>query len=108
MGRFTPIIGSSAGMEGFRVKYHIPHGVALQLCALNQVLTHRNKGKVVIPMITFIEGGLTLPMDRVTRDYLIAHRLCPHQCALNLFRILGSVYALNKHMGLNLTWHDVV
>ena len=54
MGRFTPIIGSPTGMEGFRVKYHIPHGVALQLCALNQVLTHRNKGEVVIPMITFI------------------------------------------------------
>ena len=26
----------------------------------------------------------------------------------NLFRILGSVDALNEHMGLNLTWHDVV
>ena len=26
----------------------------------------------------------------------------------NLFRILGSVNALNEQMGLNLTWHDVV
>ena len=108
MGRFAHLADSPTGMEGFKVKYHIPQGVSLRYCTLDQVLTHRNKGKVVIPMITFIEGGLTLPMDRVTRDYLIAHRLCPHQCALNLFRILGSVYALNKHMGLNLTWHDVV
>ena len=59
-------------------------------------------------MIAFIEGGMTLPMGWVTRDYLIAHRLCPHQCTPNLFRILGCVDALNEHMGLNLTWHDVV
>ena len=59
-------------------------------------------------MIAFIEGGMTLPMGKVTRDYLITHRLCPHQCAPNLFRILGSIDALNEHIGLNLTWHYVV
>ena len=59
-------------------------------------------------MITFIEGGMTLPMGRVTQDYLISHRLCPHQCAPNLFRVLGSMDALKEQMGLALTWHDVV
>ena len=108
MGRFAHLVDSPTGMEGFRAKHHIPQGVSLRYYTPDQVLTHRNKREVVIPMIAFIEGGLTLPMDKVTRDYLIAHRLCPHQCAPNLFRILGSVYALNKHMGLNLTWHDVV
>ena len=34
--------------------------------------------------------------------------LTPHQCAPNLFRVFGSVDALNKQMGLGLTWHDVV
>ena len=59
-------------------------------------------------MIVFIEGGMTLPMGRITRDYLIAHRLCPHQCAPNMFRILGRVDALNEHLQLGLIWHDVV
>ena len=59
-------------------------------------------------MIAFIERGITLPMGRVTRDYLIAHRLYPHQYAPNLFRVLGSMDALNEQMGLNLTWHDVI
>ena len=59
-------------------------------------------------MIAFIEEGMTLPMGRVTRDYLINYRLCPHQCAPNLFRVLGSIDALNEQMGLRLTWHDVV
>ena len=59
-------------------------------------------------MVSFIERGMRLSMGRVTRDYLIAHRICPHQCTPNLFRVLGSVDALNKQMGLGLTWHDVV
>ena len=59
-------------------------------------------------MIAFIEGEMRLPMSRVTRDYLIAHRICPHQCVPNLFRVLGSIDALNEQMGLGLTWHDVV
>ena len=64
--------------------------------------------EVVIPMIAFIEGGMTLPMGRVTRDYLRNHMLCPHQCAPNLFRILEVIDALNQHLGLGLTWLDVV
>ena len=42
-----------------------------------------------------------------TRDYLRAHKLAPTQCAPNMFRILGSVDALNEKMGLGLTHHDV-
>ena len=59
-------------------------------------------------MIAFIEGGMTLLMGRITRDYLRNHRFCPQQCAPNLFRILGAVDTLNRHLGLGLTWYDVV
>ena len=59
-------------------------------------------------MIAFIEGGMTLPMGRITKDYLCNHRICPYQCASNLFKILGNVDALNEHLGLRLTWHDIV
>ena len=62
---------------------------------------------MVNPMIAFIEGGMRIPIGRVTRDYLIAHRLSPTQCAPNMFRILGSIDALNEKMGLNFTHHDV-
>ena len=59
-------------------------------------------------MIAFIEGRMTFPMGGITRDYLIAHKLCPHQCVPNTFRILGCVDAFNEHLRLGLTWHDVV
>ena len=79
MGRFKHFVDSPFGMEGFRAKYRISQGVALQYCAPDQILTNREVGEVVIPMIAFIEGGITLPIGRVTRDYLINHRLNFHQ-----------------------------
>ena len=77
MGRFKHLVDSPAGMEGFRAKYPIPQGVSLQYCPPNRILTNREVGEVVIPIIAFIEGGMTLPMGRITRDYLINHRLTP-------------------------------
>ena len=107
MGRFKYLVDSPASMESFRVKYKIPLGVGLQHYPLDSVLMDRKECEVVIPMIAFIEGGMTLPMSRITRDYLLNHRLCPHQCAANMFRVLGCVDALNDQMNLGLTWHDI-
>ena len=42
----------------------------------------------------------------VTKDYLRHFRLAPTQCAVNVFRILDYVDALNENMGLRLT-HNV-
>ena len=82
--------------------------MGLRCCSTEQIVIDRETGEVIIPIIAFIEGGITLPMSRITRDYLIAHRLCPHQCTPNMVRILGCVDALNEHLQLGLTWHDVV
>ena len=46
-------------------------------------------------------------MRPMVRDYLRHFRLAPIQCIINMFRILGSVDALNEQMGLRLTHHDV-
>ena len=66
MGRFKHLVDSSTGMEGFRANYHIPQGVALRYCVLNQIVTDRKEGEVVIPMTVFIERGMTLPTGKVT------------------------------------------
>ena len=58
-------------------------------------------------MIVFIEGGIRILMGRAIKDYLIAYRLVPTQCAANMFKIVGSVDALNEKMGVNLTHYDV-
>ena len=78
MGRFKHLVDTLVGIEGFRAKYRIPQGVVLEYCPPNRVLTNRDVGQVIIPMIAFIEGGMMLPMGRITRDYLINHRLTPY------------------------------
>ena len=58
-------------------------------------------------MIAFIEGGMTIPMGKITMSYLRFFRLSLTQCAPNMFRVLGSIEVLNERMDLNLTHHDV-
>ena len=74
-------------IEIFKEKYHIPQEVSLRYYPPEGVAIERNVGEVVIPMIAFIDEGMTLPMGGITRDYLRNHRLCPQQCAPNLLRI---------------------
>ena len=57
---------SPAKIEVFKDKYHIPQVVALRYCSPEQIVSHREEGEVIISMITFIEGGMTLPMGRIT------------------------------------------
>ena len=78
MGRFKNLIDTSADIEGFRARYRIPQGVVLEYCPSEGVLTNREVGQVVIPMIAFIEGGMTLPIGRITQNYLFNHRLTPY------------------------------
>ena len=103
MGRFASLVDSSSKIELFKERYHIPQEVGLRYCSTEQIVTNREVGEVIIPIIAFIEDGMTLPMGRITRDYLINHKLYPHQCAPNMFRILGCVDALNEHIQLGLT-----
>ena len=52
-------------MEAFRAKYRIPQGVVLEYCPPEGVLTDKEVGQVIIPMIVFIEGGMALPTRRI-------------------------------------------
>ena len=107
MGRFEYLVDSPSQIEKFRAAYRIPQEVGLRYCSTGGLLLAREVGEVIIPIIAFLEGGMTIPMGEVTRSYLTAHRLSPEQCAPNTFRILGAIDDLNRHLGLGLTWHDV-
>ena len=106
MGRFERLVKNPALIELFKEKYHIPQEVSIRYCSPKVLAFNREVGEVTIPMIAFI-GGMIIPMGRITRDYLRAHRLCPQQCAPNFFRVLGAIDALDRHLGLGLTWYDV-
>ena len=78
MGRFESLVNSPSKIELFKEKYHIPQEMGLRYCSTEQIVIDREVGEVIIPIIAFIEGGITLPIGRITRDYLLNHRLCPH------------------------------
>ena len=107
MGRFKHLVDFKEGMESFKTKYNTPPHVHVRYAAQGEWFNERKTRKVVIPMIAFIEGGMTIPMDTLTRNFLMFFRLSPTQCAPNMFRVLGSIEALNERMNLNLTHHDV-
>ena len=66
MGKFKRLVDTPAAMEAFRARYRIPQGLVLEYCPTDRVLIDRDVGQVVIPMIAFIEGGMTLPVHRIT------------------------------------------
>ena len=96
MGRFKKLVESEEAMERFVVDYKILDNVGLRYCKEGDWHIMRREGEVVIPIIAFLEGGMRLPMRPVVKDYLRHFRLAPIQYAVNMFRILGSVDALNK------------
>ena len=77
MGRFERLVKNPALIELFKKKYHIPQEVSIRYCSPKGLAFDREVGEVTIPMIAFIEGGMTMPMSRITKDYLHAHKLCP-------------------------------
>ena len=107
MGRFKKLVETEEAMEKFVADYKIPDYVGLRYYKEGDWHIMRREGEVVIPIIAFLEGGMRLPMRPMVKDYLRHFRLAPIQYAVNMFRILGSVDALNEQMGLRLTHHDV-
>ena len=107
MGKFKCLVESEEGMESFRVKYRIPPTVGMRYATQGEWVGARKIGEVVIPMIAFIEEGMTIPMGTITRNYLRFFRLSPKKCTPNMFKVLGSIETLNERMNLNLTHHDV-
>ena len=77
MGRFKRLVKNPTLIEMFKEKYHIPQEVSVRYCFPEGLAFDREVGEVTILMIAFIERGMTIPMGRITRDYLRAHRLCP-------------------------------
>ena len=96
MGRFMHLVDSKEEMKSFRKKYNIPPHMGIRYAAQGEWFDGRKIEEVVIPMIAFIEGGMTIPMGILTRNFLRFFRLSPTQCTPNMFRVLWSLEALTR------------
>ena len=77
MARFAYLVDSAESIENFKAQYRISTGFSIRYYKEGDWHTDRQEGEVVIPIISFIEGGMRIPIGTVTRDYLRAHRLAP-------------------------------
>ena len=64
MGRFKKLVESEEAMEKFIVGYKILNTVSLRYCKEGEWHFMRQEGEVVIPIITFLEGGTRIPMGQ--------------------------------------------
>ena len=70
MGRFKHLMDSEEGMKIFRTKYNIFPNMGVRYAAQGEWFDEKKEGEVVIPMIAFIEGGMTIPIGTLTRTSL--------------------------------------
>ena len=63
MDRFKHLVDSEEGMRNFRIKYNILPHVGIRYAPQGEWFDERKTGEVVIPMIAFIEGRMTIPMS---------------------------------------------
>ena len=70
MGRFKRLVELEEEMEKFIADYRIPSTVGLRYYKEGEWHFMRQWGEVVIPIITFLEEGMRIPMGPVMRDYL--------------------------------------
>ena len=75
MGRFKDLVDTEKEMRSFRSKYNIPPHVGVRYAAQEEWFDERKTNEVVIPMIAFIEGGMTIPVGTITRNFLRFFRL---------------------------------
>ena len=67
MGRYARLMDTAEARETFRAQYRIPNNVEIQHYEKGEWLVlNRPSESMVIPIIAFIEGGMELPIGRVT------------------------------------------
>ena len=57
-------------------------------CKEFEAILSRGEGRMVIPLVAIIEGGVRIPMSDLLNNFLRHFKVCPNQCTLNVFRIV--------------------
>ena len=71
MGRFFSLVDTFEHKKEFKIYYRILSNVSIEHCTLGEWHEKRPTEAIAIPMIAFIEGGMSIPMGRVTREFFL-------------------------------------
>ena len=101
------MVDTPENLGEFRRKYNFLDDVEVRYCSKSEVILSRREGRVIIPLIAIVEGGVRIPMSDLLTNFLHHFKVCPDQCTPNIFRIVSSIDILNKRLKLKLTEHDI-
>lgn len=87
MGKVSQLGHTFARIEAFKAKYDIPLDVEIRPCEDGEVAENKGHWSVVIPLVAFVDGGggVQIPMGDILVYFLKHFKLCPDQCAQNVF-----------------------
>ena len=77
MVKLKKLVEIEEAMEKFIADSKILPNVSLRHCKEGEWHLKRRTGEVIIPLLTFVEGGIRIPMGPVMRSYLRHFRLAP-------------------------------
>ena len=82
MDRFKRLMDNPALIEIFKDKYHISQEVSLRYYSPEGLAFDWEVGEVIIPMIAFIEGGITIPWVRLQETTYVTIGFAPNSAHL--------------------------
>ena len=81
----------------FRYTHYVPGDVRLELVTGDRLTF--GEDFITVPLMAFVEGGLTFPLHKVFREFLHHFNLTTAQLSTNVFRVINSLAVLVERLG---------
>ena len=73
------MVDTPESLREFRRKYNFPEDVEVRYCSESEAILSRGEGRVVIPLVVIVEGGVRIPMCDLLTNFLCHFKVCPNQ-----------------------------
>ncbi|KAI8558877.1 hypothetical protein RHMOL_Rhmol04G0130300 [Rhododendron molle] len=101
--------GGASEYKAFCHKFNIPANVYLHRVKSTEIRAKREDRPehITVPLMAICKAGLQFPLHPFLREILWKFIICPHQLAINSYRIIMSVIALIESQDLDFKPTDV-